>query len=295
MPAAPPSGTRRATADGSACRCHVTQIEPTARFLWNALWIPCGRALRGDARALLEMLVRRAVVAIRQRRALARLALARRRAAARDAAVERSRLDLLVDEGDRRGHALLHCPRHLGLDGDREVAADVLEEGSVGLCEVERIRRKPFHRLLAGGEHLAPVFEPGRRHHVRVDEVFDRAIDGSRVLIHAVTKLEGTVVHWESYLCLLSRGKRLLTARKPRFGPRLVSEHTRLAGCYKVASSVAIEVNMWTLRRSSRYPLGQGLHLRLSASPAGRRRPGTRPPGPARRRSRPPRPRSRSR
>src|ERR687894_3310194 len=48
----------------------------------------------------LEVLVRRAVLAIRQRRALARLPLARRRVAARDPAVERARLDLLLDELD---------------------------------------------------------------------------------------------------------------------------------------------------------------------------------------------------
>src|SRR5579872_6095132 len=48
--------------------------------------------------ACFEVLMRRAVVAIGERRALARLALARRRAAACDAAVERARLDLLLDE-----------------------------------------------------------------------------------------------------------------------------------------------------------------------------------------------------
>src|SRR4051794_17284456 len=63
-----------------------------------------GRAYRtrrsGCCLRPLEMLVRRAVVAFRQRRALAGLALARRRAAAGDAAVERAGLDLLLDEGD---------------------------------------------------------------------------------------------------------------------------------------------------------------------------------------------------
>ena len=53
------------------------------------------------------MLVRRAVVAVRERRALARLALARRRVAARDAAVERAGLDLLLDEPDRGVDALV--------------------------------------------------------------------------------------------------------------------------------------------------------------------------------------------
>ena len=46
------------------------------------------------------MLVRRAVVAFRQRRALARFALARRRVAAGDATLERTVLDLLFDEPD---------------------------------------------------------------------------------------------------------------------------------------------------------------------------------------------------
>src|SRR4051794_22558126 len=80
----------------------------------------------------LEVLVRRAVVALGQRRALARLALPRRRAAARDAAVERARFDLLLDERDRGSHALLHRPGDLRLRRDREVPPDVLEERPVG-------------------------------------------------------------------------------------------------------------------------------------------------------------------
>src|SRR5262245_37339984 len=100
-----------------------------------------------------EVLVRRAVVAVRQRRALARLALARRRAAACNAAVERARFDLLVDERRRGVHALRDRPRDLRLARDREVAADVLEERAVGLREIERILGKAFHRLLARREH----------------------------------------------------------------------------------------------------------------------------------------------
>src|SRR5438045_1154822 len=83
----------------------------------------CGTSLRGDLRAL-EMLVRRAVVALRQRRALAGLALAGRRLAAGDASVERAGLDLLVDELDGRVHAFLDRPAHLRLVRDREVAPD---------------------------------------------------------------------------------------------------------------------------------------------------------------------------
>ena len=52
------------------------------------------------------MLVRRAVVALGQRRPLAGLAFARRRATPGDTAVERTRLDLLLDEGDGRGAAV---------------------------------------------------------------------------------------------------------------------------------------------------------------------------------------------
>src|SRR4051794_13185461 len=60
--------------------------------------------LRRDLRGL-EVLVRRAVVAVGQRRALARLALPRRRPAARHAAVERAGLDLALDERGRGGEA----------------------------------------------------------------------------------------------------------------------------------------------------------------------------------------------
>src|SRR5204863_1869884 len=83
-----------------------------------------------------EMLMRRAVVALRKRRALARLALSRRRAAAGDAAVESSCFDLLFDEDRRRGYPFLHCPGDLRLHRDRKVAADVLEERPVRLGEI---------------------------------------------------------------------------------------------------------------------------------------------------------------
>src|SRR5439155_12244878 len=70
--------------------------------------------------AALEMLVARAVVAVRERRALAGLALPRRRTAARDPAVEGTCLDLLLDEAHRGFDSLGHGPRHLGLHRDRE-------------------------------------------------------------------------------------------------------------------------------------------------------------------------------
>src|SRR5690242_9954448 len=119
------------------------------------------------------MLMRRAVVAIGERRALARLALARRRAAAGDPAVERARLDLLLDELRRRLHALRDRPCDVGLACDREVAADVLEERAVWLREIERIVREALHRLLARLEHRAPRVELRVAVAVRVDHVLD--------------------------------------------------------------------------------------------------------------------------
>src|SRR5919204_2638048 len=56
----------------------------------------------GGDLAALEVLVRRAVVALGEGRALARLPLTGRRPAPRDAAVQRAGLDLLLDERRRR-------------------------------------------------------------------------------------------------------------------------------------------------------------------------------------------------
>src|SRR5512144_789935 len=106
-------------------------------------------SLGSERRARFEVLVRRAVVAVRKRRALAGLALAGRRLAAGDTAVERSGLDLLLDERDRGSDALAHRPGDLRLCRDREVAADVLEQRPVGAREVLRICRQPRHRQLA--------------------------------------------------------------------------------------------------------------------------------------------------
>src|ERR671918_2202138 len=113
----------------------------------------------GGGRGLLEVLMRRAVVAPRQRCPLARLALARGRAAAPAAAVEQAGLDLLLDERRRRTDALSHRPRDLRLGGDGEVAPDVCEERPVGSGEVVRVLGQPLHRLLALEEHRPPVLE----------------------------------------------------------------------------------------------------------------------------------------
>src|SRR5579859_574857 len=161
---------RRARAAGSACPCHETPAQhPTAGRLWNAAVEACGEPLRGGLR--LEMLVRRAVVALRQRRALARLALPRRGPTASDASVEEARLDLLLDEVDRSLHPLLHRPRDLRLRRDGEEAPDVLEQGALRLGEIERIARETLHRLLARDEDPAARLELCLAIRVRIDHV----------------------------------------------------------------------------------------------------------------------------
>src|SRR5690242_5213918 len=134
-----------------------TRADTTAARLWIAPVEACGRRLRRGFG--LQVLVGGAVVALRQRRPLAGLALARRGPAAGDPAVEQAGLDLLLDELDRGPHALLHRPRDLRLRRDGEEAADVLEQGPVGLREIEGIAGQPLHRLLAGDEHAAARFE----------------------------------------------------------------------------------------------------------------------------------------
>ena len=109
-------------------------------------------------------------------------------------------LELRLDERDRRADALAHGPGDLRLRGDREVAADVLEERAVGPREVVRIGGQPRHRLLALAEHRAPVLEAGRPVDVRVDQVLDRAVDRSRVLIHARLQLREVLFHSDSSL-----------------------------------------------------------------------------------------------
>src|SRR6476660_9917178 len=172
---------------------------------------PCRRwrAYRRDLRrslAALEVLMRRAVVAVRQRCPLARLALAGRRTATGDAAVERSSLDLLFDEADGGLDPLGHGPGDLRLHGDREVAADVLEEGAIRLREVVRIGGQALHRPLTRRKDVAAVLEVRLLVDVGVDQVLDRAIDRSRVLIHAVLNMEDPLVHESSSFSLKCAG-----------------------------------------------------------------------------------------
>src|SRR5918911_1037673 len=86
-----------------------------------------GRGARERQRdgPLFEMLVRGAVLAIRQRRALARLALARGRPAARRGALAAS-LQLLVDVGDRALDVVVDHAVDARLLRDREEMADLV-------------------------------------------------------------------------------------------------------------------------------------------------------------------------
>src|SRR5207253_3240785 len=140
-----------------------------------SLWIAAGkrlwRGLRGGF--CFEVLVGWAVVAVRQRRTLARLAFAGRRAAPGDAAVERTGLDLLLDEVRGGLDSLGDRPGHVRLARDREVAPDVLEEGPVGLREIERVVGEPLHRVLAGLEDGPARLELRLAVAVRVDHVLD--------------------------------------------------------------------------------------------------------------------------
>src|SRR5215211_1181413 len=182
---------RPARAGGSACRCRgSTRDEPIASTSPD----PRGGGSGGDGRAL-EVLVARAVVALGERRPLARLPLARRRAAPRDAAVECTLLDLLLDERTGSVDALGDRPRDLRLHRYREVPPNVLEKRAIGLREVLRIRRESLHRPLARRKHFAAVLELCQPVDIGIDEVFDRAVDRSRVLIHAVLNLEDPLVH----------------------------------------------------------------------------------------------------
>src|SRR5262245_40817899 len=183
-----------ARAAGSACPHRETSSsEPTL----CASFDPPARIaseLRGDGRGVLEVLMRRAVVATGKRRALARLALPGRRMTAGDPAVEEARLDLLLDERRRGADAFAHRPGHLRLGPDGEVPTNVREERTVGPCEVVRIVREPGHRALALLEHRPPVIELLLAGGVRVDQVLDGAVDRSRVLIHTRAKLGNVIV-----------------------------------------------------------------------------------------------------
>jgi len=123
-------------------------------------------------------------------------------AAAGDAAVERSGLDLVLDEADRGVDTLVDRPGDLRLHRDREVAANVLEERTIRPRKIQRILRQPLHRLLARFEDRTPRLDLRLPVGVGIDEILDRPVNRSRVLIHAVLQLEGPLFDHQSRLLL---------------------------------------------------------------------------------------------
>src|SRR5258708_4164473 len=171
------SALRNTTRGGRRISLSVSWALRASTSLQPARAAPPGES-GGDFGAF-EMLVGGAVVAFGQRCALAGLALARGRVAVGDAPLERAGLDLLLDEEDCRADPFVYGPGNLSLNGDRKVATDVLEKGTIRLREVVRVGGEALHRALARGQDLATVLELRRRVGVRIDQVLDRAIDRS--------------------------------------------------------------------------------------------------------------------
>ena len=137
---------------------------------------------RRERGGLLEMRVRRAVLAARQRRALAGLALAGGGAAAGVGLVQPVELDLDRCPG-QADHALDRV-EDARLLGDREVAADLLEEAAGGLREVARIAREPLHGRLRRLEHAPTRLGHTDGVRMRIDEVFELEIEGAAEAVH---------------------------------------------------------------------------------------------------------------
>src|SRR5688500_10297603 len=114
--------------------------------------------LRRTLEVVLEVLVGRAVLAARERHALARGALAGSGVAAQRAAVERdARAGVLVDVPDRELHVALDDGEHAQLAADREEHADLVEQRARGTREVVAVGGEPLHRGLARAQHLLAV------------------------------------------------------------------------------------------------------------------------------------------
>ena len=71
-----------------------------------------------------------------------------------------------------------------------------------GLAAGLMLSASPLHRPLARLEHLPAVLELRFLVYVGVDQVLDRAIDRSRVLIHAVLDMKNPFIHmtWFAFL-----------------------------------------------------------------------------------------------
>ena len=157
------------------------------------LSLPVDRAsrLRRDRQALLEVLVRRAVLPIGQRRPLARLALAGRRLALVRLALARA-LELVEDVHDRRADVPVDRPVDAHLIRDREQMPDLREEALAGLREVLRVAGQPLDRRLAALQHPATGLLGGDGVGMRIDEVLDFDEDCAAEPIHATSRLSVT-------------------------------------------------------------------------------------------------------
>jgi hypothetical protein len=145
------------------------------------------RTARGRRRddlgeALLEVLVRRAVLAARQRDALARRPLARAGVTAERAAVDRQALLLTLRDvpvGD--AHVAVDHPVDAHLTRHREMRPDVVEQRARRAREVVAIAREARERALTCVEQVAAGL---RRHSVLDDHRTQLAIHGATELVH---------------------------------------------------------------------------------------------------------------
>src|SRR5690348_1740595 len=126
--------------------------------------------------------MRGAVLAIRQRRALARLALAGRRLAAGHS------LTVALELGQDELHRALDVPIDRRVDarlvGDREQVPDLLEEALARLREVVRVARQSLDGRLARLQHPTLCFGYRDRVGVGVDEILDLYEDGPAESVH---------------------------------------------------------------------------------------------------------------
>src|ERR671918_1320557 len=158
---------------------------------------------RYDVELLLEVLVRGAVLAARQRHALARGTPARAGVAADRAAIERHTLaELAVHVLRCQLHVLLAHAKDPQLVCHREVVAHVLEERADWLREVVPVERQALHRRLARPQkplaRYPDVLPPAGN-----DIPRQLAVERATELIHRASL---TLVQWA---CLASCVRRL--------------------------------------------------------------------------------------
>src|SRR6476660_4649000 len=131
--------------------------------------------------------MRGAVLAVGQRRTLARLALAGRRLALVRLALTRA-LELVEDVH----HGCVDVPVNRSVDSrlvrDREQMPDLREEALAGLREVLRIAGQPLDRRLATLKHPAAGLLGGDGVGVRIDEILDLDEDCAAEPIHATSR-----------------------------------------------------------------------------------------------------------